>query len=101
MNFKNHILKIWFSEKIFDLFDENFAQHKDVINSFLENDYFIYKIFFRDILSWENPEIESSNINLINKTIKNWKSELVPVLVFKNINNISFCLELHSNSNPF
>jgi hypothetical protein len=79
---------------------ENFEEHKDIIDKIKQDWYEIEKIFFRDILSWDYPEIEWYDNETIEKSLASLREELVPVLVFNNWKN-RFCLELHYTWSPF
>lgn len=105
--------KFQMPEDIFDFFQEYFYENTDILNKIFEiENIFLEEIYFKEILSWEfYPEIRMKNCIFEWKDLKNLyfsikdsKSELVPVLYFryKNIDNPrGFHLELHKSWNPF
>jgi len=69
-------------KNIFPIIEKN----KKIINFFIKNNFSIKEIFIQDLLSWDNQRYWICEEKKFFKDLKNWKSELVPVILFEKFN---------------
>lgn len=92
------------NDVIYKRFIDNFTAHNNAVSLLLGSWYFLKEVFFREILSWKYFEIYPEEIDKLDYSLNDSKSELVPVVVMTNSktnDSSAIWMELHIDWNVF